>query len=164
MDDWYWHVHHDILVERLIAPVQERIDFIMKNKPKDEIEARLRLLKPVNDQNTLTVAGKARDEARAAARKAYDEDEARAAARKAYDEDEAAARAYKAMAPARKARDEAWKAYYEAEVMVLEAYDEAETVARKVYDEAVSRLHKKECYDCPWDGQTIFPVLREGQQ
>ena len=151
MDDWYWHVHHDILVERLIAPVQERIDFIMKNKPKDEIEARLRLLKPVNDQNTLTVAGKARDEARAAARKAYDEDEA-------------AARAYKAMAPARKARDEAWKAYYEAEVMVLEAYDEAETVARKVYDEAVSRLHKKECYDCPWDGQTIFPVLREGQQ
>src|SRR3990167_8044562 len=151
MDDWYWHVHHDILVERLIAPVQERIDFIMKNKPKDEIEARLRLLKPVNDQNTLTVAGKARDEARAAARKAYDEAEA-------------AARAYKAMAPARKARDEAWKAYYEAEVMVLEAYDEAETVARKVYDEAVSRLHKKECYDCPWDGQTIFPVLREGQQ
>ena len=95
---WYWHVHHDRIVEQLTAPVQERIDYIKKNKPKDEIETRLRLLKPVKDQNAVVAARKAYHEAVAAARKAYDE--AMAPARKAYDE---------AVAPARKAYDEAVK-------------------------------------------------------
>ena len=29
---WYWHVHHDILVEPLTEPIENRIAFIKKNK------------------------------------------------------------------------------------------------------------------------------------
>ncbi len=45
--DFWWHVHHEILVEQLIHPVRARINYIKKDKPKDEIELRLKLLKPV---------------------------------------------------------------------------------------------------------------------
>ena len=103
--EWYWHVHHAVLVEQLTAPAQ------------DEIETRLRLFKRVKDQGAVFAAQKARDEAVASAWKAYHE--AVAPARKAYDE---------AVAPARKAYDEAMalarKAYDEA-VVVQEAHDEA---------------------------------------
>ena len=37
----YWHVHHDILVENLTEPIENRIKFIKENKPKDEIKLRL---------------------------------------------------------------------------------------------------------------------------
>ena len=43
----YWHIHHDILVENLTEPIKNRIDFIKKNKPNDEIKLRLKLLKKV---------------------------------------------------------------------------------------------------------------------
>jgi len=113
MGKWYWHVHHDTLVERLIAPVQERIVFIMKNKPKDEIETRLRLLKPVKDQKTMTAARKVYVKAITAAGKAYDE--AKATARKARGE-VAPWKAYEAMAAAaRKAYDEGKKQLHDEE-------------------------------------------------
>ena len=70
--EWYWHVHHAVLVEQLTAPAQ------------DEIETRLRLFKRVKDQGAVFAAQKARDEAVASAWKAYHE--AVAPARKAYDE------------------------------------------------------------------------------
>ena len=45
-------------------------------------------------------------------------------------------------------------------VEAMKAYDEA----RKAYDEALEasmpaiiKLHAKECPNCPWDGETIFP-------
>ena len=57
--EWYWHVHHAVLVEQLTAPAQ------------DEIETRLRLFKRAKDQGAVFAAQKARDEA--LARKAYDE-------------------------------------------------------------------------------------------
>ena len=44
---FYWHIHHDILLEPLTEPLKNRIKFIKENKPKDEIELRLKLLKPV---------------------------------------------------------------------------------------------------------------------
>ena len=43
----YWHVHHEILFENLIEPLQNRIDYIKKEKPEDEIKLRLKLLRPV---------------------------------------------------------------------------------------------------------------------
>ena len=42
-----WHVHHDVLVEPLSAPLEERIAYIKEHKPQEEQELRLRLLKPV---------------------------------------------------------------------------------------------------------------------
>jgi len=64
--------------------------------------------------------------------------------------------AWRACDEALRAYDEARRAYNEAR----RAYDEA----RRAYDEAILKneteieeLHKKECPNCPWDGETIFP-------
>ena len=45
--DFWWHVHHEKLVEHLTEPVRARINYIKKEKPREEVEIRLRLLKPV---------------------------------------------------------------------------------------------------------------------
>ena len=50
--DWVWHVHHEILVERLTEPIENRIAYIRWEKPSNEIETRLRLMKPV--RGTIT--------------------------------------------------------------------------------------------------------------
>src|SRR3972149_4205821 len=42
----FWHIHHEVLLE-WSDDIQERIDFIQAEKPKHEVEIRLRLLKPV---------------------------------------------------------------------------------------------------------------------
>src|SRR3990167_9132409 len=44
---WAWHVHHDVLAERLTEPIDSRIAYIKKHKPKNEQKLRLRLLKQV---------------------------------------------------------------------------------------------------------------------
>lgn len=45
----YWHCHHDKLCE-YVWDEQERINFIKKNKPENEIETRLRLFKKVKEK------------------------------------------------------------------------------------------------------------------
>ncbi len=45
--DFWWHVHHEILVETLTEPVRARINYIKSDKPKNEVELRLQLMKPV---------------------------------------------------------------------------------------------------------------------
>jgi len=161
-----FHVHHDRLVE-FCTDYKERAAYIRENKPADEIELRLRLLKliPLNrlplplDEalKAYFEALKACDEARKAygeARKACDE------ARKACDE------ALKAYFEALKACDEAWKAYGEAGKACDEAW-KAYGEAGKAYDEAwkacakyFTKLHKELCPNCPWDGKTIFSKRR----
>jgi len=42
----FWHIHHDVLYE-WTNDIQERIDYIRKEKPQDEIKTRLRLMKPI---------------------------------------------------------------------------------------------------------------------
>ena len=42
-----WHIHHDVLIEPLTEPIENRIAYIKANKPEEEIPVRLRLLKPV---------------------------------------------------------------------------------------------------------------------
>jgi len=44
---WMWHVHHEVLCEPLTEPLANRIAYIKANKPKNEIETRLRWLTPV---------------------------------------------------------------------------------------------------------------------
>ena len=81
---FFWHVHHDILLEWCFN-YQERVDFIRRNKETTEQETRLRLFQPVKGvlPQEVIEAGRAYDEAWRAyieAEKAYIE------AGRAYDE------------------------------------------------------------------------------
>ena len=61
----YWHCHHDVLCE-YVWDYQERVDYIKSNKPKNEIETRLRLFKKVKGKlpKEFVEALKKYDEAR----------------------------------------------------------------------------------------------------
>lgn len=63
---YYWHLHHEELMEELTEPVENRIAYITANKPTSEIATRLRLLRPVRDQERADI-----DKAIASARAAY---------------------------------------------------------------------------------------------
>ena len=163
------HCHHELLMEKLTQSAEDRIAYILSDKPEHEQALRLRLFRP------LTPASKTYDEssvmALVMALKNYDESIAPALvmARKAYDEAYAPA-----LIMASKAYDEATaltrvmarKTYDEATaltiVMAHKAYDKAYATAlapaRKAYDEATSQAHAKICVKgCPWNGETIFP-------
>ncbi|KKL79510.1 hypothetical protein LCGC14_2014070 [marine sediment metagenome] len=129
----FWHVHHDTLLE-YCYDYDERVRFIKKNKPKSEQELRLRLFQPVKGKfpRAVTKAWAACDKARAA----YDK------ARAAYDK-------------ARAAYDKAWTAYNKARTACAKART-AYNKAAKNNIVAIEKLHRKECPDCPWDGETIF--------
>jgi hypothetical protein len=83
---FYWHIHHDVLVEPATEPIEQRSEYIRQRKPANQIETRLRLLKPVKGELP---------QAFVEARRAYDE------ASRAYEE---AWRVY----------DDAWLAYDDA--------------------------------------------------
>ena len=54
---WYWHVHHDTLVEQS-SNIGDRKEYIRGNKPDNEIPIRLKLLTEVRDQHTVDEANK----------------------------------------------------------------------------------------------------------
>ena len=45
--EFYWHLHHGVLVENLTEPLKTRKDYIKSSKPEDEVKLRLKLLKKV---------------------------------------------------------------------------------------------------------------------
>ena len=49
---WYWHCHHDIICEPVWS-YKERVDYIRKDKPKNEIKTRLSLFKKVKHLEKL---------------------------------------------------------------------------------------------------------------
>ena len=127
---FYWHLHHDRLVESLTKPIKNRIEYIKKHKPKETIKLRLKLLKPVKGKLPKELIG---------ARKKYDE-------------------VWKKYNEAEKKHDEAEKKYNEAEEKYYEAWGKYNEAGKK-YKPQILALHKKECPNCPWDEkqQTIFP-------
>jgi hypothetical protein len=151
--DFVWHLHHDKLLEPLIEPFEVRVAYIKTDKPKVEIETRLRLMKPVRGH--LPILDKAHAEwvkANAEWVRAYAEwDKAHAELDKAYAEwDKAYAKWGKTYAEWDKARAELDKAHAE--------WVKADAEWVKAYaDPSVLALHANECPDCPWDGKTIFP-------
>ena len=128
MAEFYWHIHHDKLLEPANEPIENRIAYIKGFKPADEQETRLRLLKRVAGELPKAVL---------AAWAAYNE------ARAAFD------KAWVAFVRAGAAYSRAWAAYDKAGA----AYNEALQDSR-VETEA---LHAQECPDCSWNGRTIFP-------
>ena len=59
--EYYWHIHHEQLVEATYEPIENRIFYIKSDKPKHEIETRLRLLRKVEDQTVLRKAMNSND-------------------------------------------------------------------------------------------------------
>ena len=143
-----FHVHHDKLFE-YCTNYQERVDYIKRAKPANEVELRLKLLKIIPSEflpHRLDEAVKARNEAEKAHSEVW----------------EAYNKAAKAQDEARKVRNEALKVRIEAE----NAYDKAvkaRSEAWEAYNEALeahavelTNLHSKLCPNCPWNGRTIF--------
>jgi len=172
----FWHIHHEVLLE-WSDDIQERIDFIQAEKPKHEVEIRLRLLKPVQGAlpPKLVKAGDARGKAEDANAKAWDayvkardayvkagdaRDKAKAAYDKAWD---AFGKDWDAYVKAGDARDKAKAAYDKAKAAYdkdWDAFGKDWDAYRKAYDKylpQIEALHALECPDCPWDGFTIFP-------
>ncbi len=131
---FFWHVHHGILVE-FCHSYKERASHIYTDKLTDEQELRFRLFKPVKGSlpQAVVEAGSAYDKVWQAHEKAW-----------------------QVCDKARQACDIAWQVCYKA----WQVFDRA----RQVYDKALKNnmpaiieLHEKECPNCPWDGETIFP-------
>ena len=131
----YWHIHHGCLVEFATEPIENRIEYIREDKPKSEIALRLKLLKPVQGKlpDDVDKAWVAYDKARADVNKATAD----------------VGKAWTVLDKARAAYNKAREAYNKAEA----AYDKA--IADNL--PAIMALHDKECPNCPWDGETIFP-------
>jgi len=120
---YYFHIHHDILMEILTEPLENRIKYIKDYKPEDEIELRLKLIKPVKGKlpSELIEADQARAKAYQAQVKAY---QARAK------EDQVWAEA-----------DQAWVKAYSVWVLA----DQARVKAYQDNMPALEKLHKVEC-------------------
>src|SRR3972149_4637474 len=152
----FWHIHHEVLLE-WPADIQERIDFIQAEKPKHEVEIRLRLLKPVQGAlpPKLVKAGDARDKAYAANAKARHpyvkagdpRDKAKAAYDKAWD---AFGKDWDAYVKARAAFGKDWDALDKADAAYAKAGDafvkakaafvKAKAAYNKAYDECLPQI------------------------
>jgi len=132
----YWHIHHNVLMEVAIEPIESRREFIRSTKPRNEIALRLTLLNSVKGKlpQELVEAGtnyinswaghlKARVKCNNASTKTYD-------------------KWGKYFLKARIKCDKAWAKYNK-------------TLLRCCLQ--IVKLHYKECKNCPWDGHTIFP-------
>ena len=163
-----WCCHHSILLELLTEPYENRIQYILEYKEKEEQAIRFRNFRPLRIEFPKEII-----EARAK----YDE--ARAKLNKAIAKyDKARAELNKAIAKYDKARakyDEARAKYYEARAKLIKArakYDEARAKLIKAlatYNEALAKYNKalatwnkgnkmlsSDWPDNTWNGKNIF--------
>ena len=156
------HCHHGILGERLTEPPENRIQYILRSKPRNEQALRLKLFRPIPFKAYA-------DWQKADA----DWQEAYADWQKAYaDKQKADADWLKADADRQKAYADKQKAYadklkadadrQEADADCLKAYADwlkADADWQEADADLISAQHKKLCRGCPWDGKTIFPEV-----
>lgn len=133
MVEFAWHIHHEVLVEPLTEPIENRIAFIKKTKHLDEIPTRLRLLKKVQGALPKAVVTAA----------------------------EAYARAYSALEDARHVCTETGNCNCNAAIDAYEIAENSYMEAIALYKVEIEALHATECPDCPWDGTSIFPKKDE---
>lgn len=128
---FYWHVHHKRLVE-WCYDYYERVRHIRTQKDSRERPLRLRLLRPVQNMPKSIL------------------------------------RAHRALIRADQAHDRAndrfWRISSPQRERALDRAKERLSKAEKVFELAfnvdkrvIERLHKNQCPNCPWDGDTIFP-------
>ncbi len=137
----FWHVHHLILLEWCDS-YDERAAYINTQKAVEERELRIRLFQPVKGvlPEAVLKAGDAYNKARTAYNEAGDVFNE---AHTAFD------KAHTAFDKARTAYNEAGNAYNKACI----------TLDREIaaHLSEIEALHKQECPNCPWNGETIFP-------
>lgn len=46
-NEWYWLIHHEVLLEALSEPIENRRDFVRRFKEKHEVPTRLKWMVPV---------------------------------------------------------------------------------------------------------------------
>jgi len=175
--DFVWHVHHDILVEPLTEPFENRVEYIRRFKPEHEVETRLRLMRPVRETISppkyWSEADAKRREAGAKRREADARwSEADAKGKKADAKRREADAKWSETYAKRREADAKWR---EADAKWSETYAkwrEADARWREAdakWREAGAKwrtepswqkvldLHATECPNCPWNGETIFP-------
>ena len=170
--DPMWLLHHELLLEWLTEPVENRIAYILSEKPKREQARRLRELRPVKGPLPKT-ADAARAEYDAARAKS---DAAQAKADAAWAKADAAGAksdAAWAKADAAWAKADAWAKSDAAGAKYAAAGAKADAARAKYaaarakaaaawaeYDAAraeITALHLAECPDTTWNGGSIFP-------
>ena len=143
-----WHGHHEnkCPMEYLLEGIKARRQDILAYKSHEEWRLRLRLLQEVQGTvpDAILQGVAACDRAQA--------DVAQAAT----------TLADCVLAQTQDARDQAYAACTQAIAVRNQAYA---AFRQTLVDNlpAILELHAQECPDCPWDGQTIFPVKKELQ-
>ena len=127
-----WHVHHDRLLEPLVEPIDNRLDWIFRIKRACEIETRLQWLRLV--VGPLPKAVVAAGEEYAAAW------------------EECGAAWEKLVAAGKKCVT--WEKYDAAEEKYDAAGEKYDAVVAAHRDE-IEALHAVECPGCPWDGKRL---------
>ena len=129
-----WHVHHKILCEILTEPIEKRLEYFDQVKSLSETPEQIDTRKRL-----LKIVEPPLPEA------------------------------LRAWTEASRVWDEASRVWEEASPPLPEAL-RAWTDAPRVGDEALRvfsnspelvALHEKQCPNCPWDGETIFPEARK---
>ena len=150
------HCHHEILGESLLEDAENRIRYILTQKPEHERALRLRLFRPVPDSQL-----KKHKKAYADWQKAYadwqkaeaDWQKAEADCRKA-DTD-----CQKADTDCQKAEADWQKAYADCRKADAD-WQKADADRLKAEADLAILVHTKVCKSsCPWDGRTIFPKV-----
>ena len=145
---WYWHIHHDVLVGKLLEPITNRIEYIKSNKPKNEIETRLRLMKPASG---VAPALEQYKKIQAQAWEQYEKIKTQAWEQ------------YKkiktqAWEQYEKIQTQAWEQYEKIQAPALEQYKKIQAQAWEQYKKVIEKLHEKQCGCKEWnDKEIVFP-------
>jgi hypothetical protein len=139
---WGWHIHHEALAEERTYAVEDRISYILREKPLHEQPLRLRLMRPVLDRDALAAIYKTYSDALAAIYKTYRD---------------ALAPIYKTYRDALAPID---KTYSDALAPIYKTYGDALAPIDKTYRDALAALHGRECPVSTWDGMTIFGSIK----
>jgi hypothetical protein len=168
---WGWHIHHDTLCEERAYPIEDRIAYILTQKPKAERALRLRLMRPApamapiwkTYDDALAPIEKTYGDAMAPIWKTYDDalapiektyGDARAPIEKTYGDAMAAIEktCADARAPIEKtygdARAPIWKTYDDALAPIWKTYADARAPIEKTYGDAMAPIQKT--YDDAW--------------
>ena len=134
---WAWCCHHEVLCEKLTEPAENRIAYIISNKPKSEHAIRFRNFRPVKDEKSIEAALAEYEKICDAALAEYEK--IRDAALAEYEKVRGAARAEydKVCGPA------------------LAEYEKVRCAAWAEYEKIRDALHNAEWPDNSWDGRSI---------
>ena len=148
--DWCWHIHHDLLLEPLSEPFENRVEYIKLNKSPDEIPMRLRLFKPVNGTIFIPSYIAEANEKLAEVNAEYKE------------VDDKFLKAYSKLITDRSYSE--WvNRYTEWRILYMKWYN-VYVKRYGVYEKwqaspewsEIADLHEQECPNCPWDGKSIL--------